>query len=81
MAWTFPPQVTQMDKLTRQQGAVLGAFTGILCGEMSDLHEYIEKIMGRPVWTHEMGQQSIADEIKEKARPDFLALIAQERRQ
>ncbi len=51
-------------------GAIVGAYTGILCGRFHDLHQYVEELLGRPVWTHEMS--SLAAEIKEKAKPDFI---------
>ncbi len=66
-----------MERLSSEQAAVIGAFTGMLAGPFSDMHEYIEKIMGRPVWTHEMGNDKVAAEIKEKAKADFLAIVAQ----
>ena len=37
-------------------------------------HKYVESIMGRPVYTHEMGDPRIANEIKEKSTNDFLLL-------
>ncbi len=62
-------------KLTKEQAAIISAFTGkMCCKDFSDFHEYVEKIMGRPVWTHEMGNQDIAEQIKEAARADCLAL-------
>lgn len=60
--------------MTRRESAIIGAFTGVLCGPFDALHEYVEEIMGRPVFTHEMGDKSISDEIKEKSKPDFIAL-------
>jgi hypothetical protein len=51
---------------------MIWAYTGILIGSFSDLHEYIEKIMKRPVFTHEI--PFIADEIKNKASDDFIQL-------
>jgi hypothetical protein len=48
------------------------AFTGILCGDFSDTHQYTEEIMHRPVWTHEMADPETVENIKEAARPDFL---------
>lgn len=63
-----------MTKLTKEQAAIVGAYTGFLCGSFSDMHEYIEKIMGRPIFTHEMGSEKIADEIREKSKQDFLAI-------
>ena len=66
-----------MQKLTKEQSAVLSAYTGVLCGDFSSFHGYVERIMGRPVFTHEMGNEKVADEIKQKSREDFLALVSQ----
>lgn len=63
-----------MNKLTREQAAIIGAYTGVLAGNFSDMHEYIERIMKRPVFTHEMGNEVIANQIKEAAKADFLAI-------
>jgi hypothetical protein len=60
--------------MTRRESAILSAFTGLLCGPFDAMHEYVEEIMGRPVFTHEMGSKKIAEEIKEKARADFITL-------
>lgn len=60
--------------MTIRESAIVGAYTGILCGPFEALHEYVEEILGRPVFTHEMGCESIADEIKEKSRGDFVAM-------
>ncbi len=56
-------------------GAVIGAYTGILSGPMDEMHDYIEVIMGRPVYTHEMGDKEIMQEVKEKAKTDFLKVV------
>ena len=63
-----------MKKLTKEQAAIIGAYTGFTAGPFSDIHEYIEKIMGRPVFTHELADKDLFDEIREKAKPDFLAI-------
>jgi hypothetical protein len=67
-----------MQRLTKEQAAIIGAFTGYLCGPFSDMHEYVEKIMERPVWTHEMGNKEIMEEIKKRAKADFLEIVAEE---
>ena len=41
-------------------------------------HKYVEDIMGRPVYTHEMAIKAVDDEIKEKAKADFIALCAEQ---
>ena len=60
--------------MTKHEAAVLSAFTGILIGSFDEMHEYIEKIMGRPVFTHELGSKEAFNEIKGKARPDFIKI-------
>ena len=60
--------------MNRREAAIVSAYTGVLIGEFSDMHKYVEEIMGRPVWTHEMAIKKIVEEIEGKARPDFLRL-------
>ena len=37
-----------------------------------ELHEYIEEILGRPVWTHELADEDTWNEIKEKSKEEFV---------
>jgi hypothetical protein len=65
--------------MTDREKAIVMAYTGacMLTGDKFQIfHKYVEKIMGRPVQTIEMG--FIADEIKEKSKADFMALCADE---
>ena len=39
-------------------------------------HEYVEDIMDRPVYIHELANKAIENEIKEKAKVDFITLCA-----
>ena len=66
-----------MDKLTNRQAAIVGAFTGIMSGPFEDLHKYIEEVLGRPVFTHEMADEGVVAEIKDAARDDFLLICAE----
>lgn len=63
------------ERLTSEQAAIIGAFTGYLAGPFSEMHAYIEKIIGRPVFTHEMASEALSAEIREKAKADFLAIV------
>ena len=63
--------------MTKEEGAIVSAYTGILIGEFSNLHEYIEKILNRPVFTHELADLKICAEIKEKSRNDFINIIVE----
>jgi hypothetical protein len=60
--------------MTRHEAAVVAAYTGILIGDFAEMHRYIEKILDRPVWTHELANSAMWDQIKAAARSDFLAI-------
>jgi hypothetical protein len=60
--------------LTKDQAAILSAYTGFLCGNFSDLHRYAEKVLGRPIWTHQF--PSISEELHLASKADFLAICA-----
>lgn len=65
--------------MTDREKAIVMAYTGVamLTGDKFQIfHKYVEGIMGRPIWTHEMAQ--LADEIKEKSKADFMKLCADE---
>ena len=60
--------------MTKQEKIIVSAYTGCLMCDMSDVHKYIEKILGRPIWSHELANEAIQREIMDKSRADFLAL-------
>ena len=60
--------------MTKREKLIVGAYTGVLMTDFSDLHEFIEKKLGRPVWTHELADKHVVDEIKEAVKEDFLKL-------
>lgn len=62
--------------LTKEQALLLSAYTGVLlCESFGDLHEYIEKIVERPVFTHEMAEKDFWEKVKEKLKPQILEII------
>lgn len=66
--------------MTDREKAIVMAYTGIcmLSGDKFHIfHKYIEDIMGRPVYTHELAYDAVEKEIKEKAKDDFLKLCAE----
>jgi hypothetical protein len=63
--------------MTDKEKAIVMAYTGVamLCGEKFPIfHKYIEDIMGRPVFSHELASELVWNQIKEKSRADFLEL-------
>jgi len=61
-------------KLTKEQAAIIGAYTGITCGSFSDIHKLAEELLKRPIFTHEFASKVLNDELKEKVKPMFLGL-------
>ena len=62
--------------MTKREAAIVSAYTGCLIGEFSDFQAYVEEIMGRPIFTHEL--PSIAEELKEKSKKDFMSIKIEE---
>jgi len=60
--------------MTTNEAAIVATYTGYLIGEFDDMHKYIEKLLKRPVWTHELGNKRLYDEIRDLAKPDFIAM-------
>jgi hypothetical protein len=56
------------------EAIVISAYTGVACCQFKYVHEYIEEVLGRPVLTHELASHSVWEEIKEKAKDDFLEI-------
>ena len=65
-----------MNRLTRDQAAIIGAFTGICAGPFADIQDYAERVLGRSVWTHELGTKEVWEELKEASREDFFSICA-----
>lgn len=63
--------------LSREDAAIVGAYTGICCGPFSDMHEFVEKILGHPVMTHEFARPDMWEKIKEAAKPYFVEICAE----
>lgn len=61
--------------MTKKEAVVIEAYTGVcmLKGEDRNLfYKYINQLMGRKVYTHEL--PVLINEIKEKAKPDFIKI-------
>ena len=58
--------------MTHEEKVIVSAYTGyLLCDDFSDVHNYIERLLGRPVWTHEFADKRLQEKIRELARPDL----------
>jgi len=60
--------------ITKREAAIVTAYTGYLIGSFDEAHKYIEEIMERPVYSHEMASKAIMEEIRKKAKQDFISM-------
>ena len=70
----FEPVGDETPRLTRRQSAILGAFTGISCGPFEAVQQYAEEKFGGPIWTHEFANETLAAQLRDLAREDFLSI-------
>lgn len=66
-------EIKKLRHTMERWGIVMTGFTGVTCCNFGDFHHDVEKVMGRPVFTHEFPR--LKAEIKEAYRPEFLALM------
>lgn len=63
--------------MTDREKAIVEAYTGtcMLVGDKRNIfYKYVNKIMGRPIYTHEFAYDYIQKELKEKSKDDFIKL-------
>lgn len=64
--------------MTQRERVIVSAYTGYLMCDFDEVHKYIEEKLNRPVWTHEMADHKVQEEIRIAVKPDFLALCGNE---
>lgn len=60
--------------MTKREAAIVSAYTGILIGDFSEMHKYVEEIFDRPVFTAEFASEDFFKEIKNKSAKDFIGI-------
>ncbi len=60
--------------MTKREAAIVSAYTRFLIGEFSEMQEYAEKLMGHPVFTHMLGDETFCDKLREKSKKDFVSI-------
>lgn len=70
--------------MTDKEKAVVMAYTGIamLVGDkIGVFYEYVSNLLGHAVYTHELADKSVWEQIKEKSKDDFLELCRKEEKE
>ena len=62
--------------MTKNEAVIISAYTGyLLTDNFSDVHAFCEKLLGRPIFTHEFADSKLQAEIQEKTKPLVLEII------
>ena len=63
--------------MTLEERVIVETYTGYCMtsgDERNVVYKYMEKLLGRPVYTHELAQKSVMNELHEKSKADFIEL-------
>ena len=64
--------------MTEQEKIIVSAYTGYLMCDFEKMHSYIEEKLGRPLFTHELADDSIFEEIQKAVKKDFIKLCEED---
>lgn len=65
--------------MTLREKIIVETYTGVCMvtgEERNELYNYIAELMGRPVFTHELADRKVQEELKERSKPDFINLCS-----
>lgn len=66
-----------MSRLTRDQAAIIGLYTGVSMGPFEDIHKLVQDLLQRPVFTHELANANLCEELKKLIKPQFIEICAE----
>ena len=62
--------------MTKREAVLISAYTGyLLVPHFTDVAEYCQKLLGRPIYTHEYADPDLQRELQDKLRPRIAELI------
>lgn len=63
--------------MTLEERVIVETYTGYCMtsgDERNAVYKYMEKLLGRPVYTHELARKSVVNKLQEKSKADFIEL-------
>ena len=69
--------------MTLKERIIVETYTGYVMTngfERPEVYKYMEDLLGRPVWTHELGGRELREKLQKLSQPDFIALCRGESR-
>lgn len=63
--------------MTLEERVIVETYTGYCMtsgDERNAVYKYMQKLLGRPVYTHELAQKSVVKMLQKKSKEDFIEL-------
>lgn len=54
--------------MTHKEAIAISAYTGYCFVPFDEVHQFIEEVLGRPVFTHELARNDIWDDIRKTCK-------------
>lgn len=65
--------------MTKEEAIIISAYTGyLLTKDFEAVHEFCEKLLKRPIYSHEFADDSLHREIQERCKPLIFKIVENE---
>jgi len=64
--------------MNKKEAAIVTGYTGMLLGDFNEAHKYMQQKIGRPLYTHELANKSVIDEIRNACEKDFINITVED---
>lgn len=61
--------------MTHKEAIAISAYTGFCFAPFDEIHQFIEEVLGRPVFTHELARDDIWDDVRNNMKNNLTAYI------
>ena len=60
--------------MTKREKLIVSVYTGVLMCDFSEVHTYIEELLGRPAFTHELANPELISRLRDEVREEFMKI-------
>lgn len=60
--------------MTKEERLIVTAYTGVMMVEEDEFYDYLETLLGRPVYAKELNSEEFVNTIIDKVKDDFMKL-------
>lgn len=57
--------------MTRKEAIAISAYTGYCFAPFDEVHQFIEEVLGRPVFVHELVRNDIWDDVRKNMKKNL----------